>query len=55
MLQRENSVTCNFDESPYIGVILLMIESCITLRTLNYGNYGIFLILGNAGFIASTV
>ena len=28
---------------------------CITLRTLNYGNYGIFLIMGNAGFISSGV
>ena len=28
---------------------------CMTLRTLNYGNYGIFLIMGNAGFIPSTV
>ena len=27
----------------------------MTSRTLNYGNYGIFLILGNAGFISSTV
>ena len=27
----------------------------ITLRTLNYGNSGIFLIMGNAGFIPSTV
>ena len=26
----------------------------MTLRTLNYGNYGIFLIMGNAGFISST-
>ena len=25
------------------------------LRTLNYGNYGIFLIMGNAGYISSTV
>ena len=24
-------------------------------RTLSYGNYGIFLIMGNAGFIPSTV
>ena len=24
-------------------------------RTLNYGNYGIFLIMGNAGFCPSTV
>ena len=29
--------------------------SCITLRTLNYGNIGIFLVMGNAGFISSTV
>ena len=27
----------------------------MTLRTLNYGNYGIFLILGNAGFCPSAV
>ena len=27
----------------------------MTLRTLNYGNYGIFLIMGNAGFCPSTV
>ena len=27
----------------------------ITLRTLNYGNYGIFLVMGNAGFVSSTV
>ena len=27
----------------------------MTLRTLNHGNYGIFLIMGNAGFISSTV
>ena len=26
-----------------------------SLRTLNYGNYGIFLIMGNAGFLSSTV
>ena len=25
----------------------------MTLRTLNYGNYGIFLIMGNAGFCPS--
>ena len=24
----------------------------MTLRTLNYGNYGILLIMGNAGFIS---
>ena len=27
----------------------------MTLRTLNYGKYGIFLIMGNAGFCPSTV
>ena len=27
----------------------------MTLRTLNYGNYGIFLSMGNAGFCPSTV
>ena len=26
----------------------------MTLRTLNYRNYGIFLIMGNAGFISFT-
>ena len=27
----------------------------MTLSTLNYGNYGIFLIMGHAGFCPSTV
>ena len=27
----------------------------MTLRTLNYGNYGIFLIMGHAGFCPSAV
>ena len=30
-------------------------RGCITARTLNYGNYGIFIIMGNAGLISSTV
>ena len=30
-------------------------KSCITLRALNYGNHGILLLAGNAGFISSTV
>ena len=30
-------------------------KSCITLRSLNYGNYGIVLIMGNAGFCPSAV
>ena len=33
----------------------LMIQICITFRTLNYGNYGIFLIMGNKGFISSAL
>ena len=41
-----------------ITQILLMINILHylkDLRTLNYGNYGIFLIMGNAGFLTSTV
>ena len=29
-------------------------KSCITFRTLHYGNYGIFHVMGNAGFISPT-
>ena len=29
------------------------INPTFSLRTLNYGNYGMFLIMGNAGFISS--
>ena len=37
-------------------VVLLMIyKSCTTLRTLNYGNYGLSLFMSNAGFMSSTV
>ena len=36
-------------------VLLMILSSCIALRTLNYGNYGIFLIMGDAGFVSSTV
>ena len=36
--------------------MLLMIEILsMTLRTLNYGNHGIFLVTGNAGFVSSAV
>ena len=41
-----------------IMVVRLMVQTnpCSTLkRALNYGNYGILLIMGNAGFISSTV
>ena len=40
---------------PGIPVASVPHTSCITLRTLNYGNYGIFLMMGNAGFTPSTV
>ena len=45
------------DSQEMIGDVRLMIRyiSCIILRTpVNYGNYGIFLIMGNAGCISST-
>ena len=35
--------------------LVLIYTSCITLRTLDHGHYGIFLIMGNGGFISSTV
>ena len=38
-----------------IQVLRLMDKILHDLRTLNYGNYGIFLIMGNAGFCPSTV
>ena len=31
------------------------IKPCITLRTLSYGSYGVFLVRGNAAFASSTV
>ena len=37
------------------SLLWIMQESCITLRALNYGNYGILLIMGNAGLISSAV
>ena len=33
----------------------LRLTTAQTLRTVNYGNYGIFLSMGNAGIISSTV
>ena len=40
-----------------LALLRLMIEilGITIVGTLNYGNYGIFLIMGNAGFISSTV
>ena len=43
------------DRPTFLWTLLLMDKSCMTLRTLNYGNYGIFLIMGHAGFCPSTV
>ena len=40
---------------PTVDIYIYIYISCITLRTLNYGNIGIFLVMGNAGFISSTV
>ena len=34
---------------------LMIYKTCITLMTRIYGNYGIFLIMGTAGFVSSTV
>ena len=42
-------------EARGLNVDDLRSKSCLTLRTLNYGNYGIFCFMGNAGFISSTV
>ena len=36
-------------------IVRLMYKSCITIRTLNSGKYGIFLIMDKAGFISATV
>ena len=38
-----------------IGSRFIGTKSCMTLRTLHYGIYGIFLIMGNAGLCPSTV
>ena len=35
----------------YIYICIYIYISCITLRTLHHGNYGIFLIMRNAGCI----
>ena len=35
--------------------LMIEIQSCLSLRTPSYGNYGIFLIVGSAGFLSSTV
>ena len=39
----------------YIYIYTYIDVSCITLMTLDYGNYDIFLITGNAGLLASTL
>ena len=49
------SIMCNATLILYYFIVILLMISCITSRTLNYGNYGIFLNMGNAGFISSTL
>ena len=39
----------------YIYIYIYIYKSCIALKTLNYGNYGICLIVGNAELISATV
>ena len=53
--QRPEPIVFGCLEMPFIGHPVDGPKSCMTLRTLNYGNYGIFLIMGNAGFCPSTV
>ena len=36
----------------FFSTILLRYHTVDDIRTLNYGNYGIFLIMGTAGFIS---
>ena len=38
-----------------ISTVVYIYKSCITIMTLDYGSYAIFLLMGNAGFISSTV
>ena len=39
----------------FVGILRLMIEILHYLKTLSYGNDGIFLTMGHAGFLSSTV
>ena len=61
-----DTYTKSRNESPTLGAlyfvlsksryILSMIEILhYLIGTVNYGNYGIFLLMGNAGFLSSTV
>ena len=38
-----------------VCVVQYISKSCITFRTLNDGNYGLFLIMGTPEFMSSTV
>ena len=44
-----------FNSAGDFCLLIVLVGCFISLRTLNYGNYGIFLIMDNAGFISSTV
>ena len=48
------SITCRALQAKR-ALLLMIYTSCMTLRALYQGNYDIFLIMGNAGFISSTV
>ena len=50
-----SSLASQSDTCASLGSYGSWTKSCMTLRTLNYGNYGIFLIMGNAGFCPSAV
>ena len=38
-----------------MGIMVLYSKYIQSMGTLNYGKYGVFLILGKAGFVSSTV
>ena len=44
-----------FLDRSLLRLMIYIYKSCTTLRTLHSGKYGIFLIMGNAGVISSTV
>ena len=55
-LQETRQYLTRFGEARFQGVSGVdMYSPRECLRTVNYGNYGIFLILGNAGFLSSAV
>ena len=53
--QRRSGACRTLPPKLLLGPYCRWTKSCMTLRTLNYGNYGIFLIMDSAGFCPSTV